>query len=102
MPEKPTPRKLSDKNTKQEMIEAYQTLLKEVEEKKAVELNPEKRLEERKADEAVKVASGLTPDEIDRSIAGLKSNIGRMLADVSEKLSAEVSRFKSLQKAIET
>ena len=102
MPEKPTSKKLSDKSTKQEMIDAYQTLLKEVEEKKAAGLNPEKRLEERKADEAVKIASALTPDEIDQSIAGLKGNIGRMLADISDKLAAEVARFKSLQKAIET
>jgi hypothetical protein len=102
MPEKPAPKKLTEKNTKQEMIDAYQTLLKDGEEKKSAELNPEKRPEQRKADEAVKTASDLTPDEIDREIGALKGNIGRMLADVSEKLSTEVAKFKSLQTAIET
>jgi len=96
------PKKLTEKNTKQEMIEAYQSLLKDFEEKKAVELNPEKRLEEKKSEEAVKVASALTPDEIDREIGGLKGNIGKMLAEISEKLSTEAVKFKSLQKAIET
>jgi hypothetical protein len=84
------------------MIDAYQTLLKEVEEKKSAELNPEKRLEQKRSEEAVKTASDLTPDEIDREVGALKGNIGRMLADISERLSTEVAKFKSLQKAIET
>src|SRR5580658_120200 len=57
MPEKPpSPKKLSEKNTKQEMIEAYQALAKQLEERRAAELAPERRLEEKRAEEAVKVA----------------------------------------------
>src|SRR4051812_49197343 len=102
MAEKIAPKKLSEKNTKQEMMDAYQTLLKDVEEKRSAELNPEKRSEEKKALESVKVASSLTPDEIDREVGALKGNIGRMLAEISEKLSSEVAKYRSLQKAIET
>lgn len=39
MPEKTAPgKKLSEKNTKQEMLDAYQTLAKQLDEKRAAEL----------------------------------------------------------------
>src|SRR5664279_5440840 len=102
MPEKPTPiKKLSDKSTKQEMLEAYHSLAKQLEEKRAVELAPERKIEERKADEAVKVASAVAPDAIDREIGNLKAEIGKMLADVSDRLAAESARFRNIQKAVE-
>ncbi len=94
-------RKLTDKNTKQEMLEAYQALAKQLEEKRHAELNPERRLEEKKAEQAIKVAATVAAEGIDREIGGLKSEIGKMLADVSEKLAAEAARFRSLQKAVE-
>jgi hypothetical protein len=72
MPEKPAPiKKLSDKSTKQEMLEAYQALAKQLDEKRAAEVAPERKIEERKADEAVKVASAVAPDAIDREIGNL-------------------------------
>ena len=97
----PAVKKLSDKNTKQEMLEAYQALAKQLEAKRQAELNPERKIEERKAEEALKVADAVASDGIDREIGGLKSEIGKMLADVSEKLSAEAVRFRSVQKAVE-
>jgi len=103
MPEKAAPiKKLSDKNTKQEMLESYQALVKQLEEKRQVELNPERKLEDKKAEEALKVAATVAAEGIDRDIGGLKSEIGKLLAELSEKLAAEASRFRSLQKAVET
>lgn len=103
MPEKPTPaRKVSDKSTKQELLEAYQALTRQFEEKRAAELNPERRLLEKKAEEALKAASAVAPEGIDREIGSLKAEIGSMLAEVSEKLATEAARFKSLQQAVET
>ncbi len=103
MAEKTSPiKKLSEKSTKQEMLEAYQTLAKQLEEKRQAELNPERRQEEKKGSEAVKTAAAVEADSIDREIGGLKSEISKMLADVSEKLAVEASRFRSLQKAVET
>lgn len=102
MPEKTTPaRKLRDKSTKQEMLESYQTQVKQLEEKRQAELNPERRLEDKKTEAALKVAAAVVAEGIDREIGGLKSEIGKMLAEVSEKLAAEASRFRSLQKAAE-
>jgi hypothetical protein len=103
MPEKPiVPKKLTDKSTKQEMLEAYQTLAKQIEEKRAAELAPERRLEEKRSEEAVKVATGVEPVSIDREIGSLKSQIGKMLADISEQLASESARFRSIQKAVES
>ena len=103
MPEKiASPKKLSDKNTKQEMLEAYQTLAKQLEEKRAAELAPERQLEEKRAEEAVKVATAVEADGIDREIGGLKAQIGKMLAEISERLATESSRFRSIQKAVES
>jgi len=101
MPEKSAPaKKLSDKNTKQEMLEAYQTLARQLEEKRAAELAPERRLEEKRAEEAVKVATAVVAEGIDREIGDLKSQIGKMLADISDQLASESARFHSIQKAV--
>ena len=102
MAEKDAPvKRLSDKNTKSEMLEAYQALAKQLEAKRQAELNPERRLEEKTAEQAIKVAATVAAEGLDREIGGLKSEIGKMLADVSEKLAAEAGRFRSLQKAVE-
>ena len=103
MPEKAAPvKKLSDKNTKQEMLEAYQAVAKQLDDKRQAELNPERQVEEKKAEEALKTAAAIAPDGIDREIGSLKTEISSMLAEVSEKLGVEAARFKSLQKAVET
>ena len=77
MAEKPVPaKKLSEKNTKQEMLDAYQSVVKQLEEKRTTELNPEKRIEEKKCQEAVKVAESQSLEGVDREIGNLKADIG--------------------------
>jgi len=84
MPEKPDPvRKLSEKNTKQEMLDAYQALLKQFQEKRAAELAPARQLEEKRVQEAVRVAETLSPAGIERDLGSLKAEIGRLLADLA-------------------
>ncbi|MGA2747745.1 MAG: hypothetical protein ABSG59_03135 [Verrucomicrobiota bacterium] len=103
MPEKPAAAKrLSEKNTKQEMLEAYQSLARQLDEKRSVELAPERRLEEKNAEEAVKVATAIVPDTIDRELGSLKAEIGKMLADISDRLAAESAKFRNVQKAVES
>jgi hypothetical protein len=103
MDEKPVPpKKLSDKNTKQEMLDAYRAVVRQLEEKRAAELHPEKRLQEKQAEEALAVAAALAPDAVERAIGNLKADIGRSLAEIVERMAAEVTRFKAVQKAVET
>ncbi len=100
MPEKPAAKKISEKSTKQEMLEAYQALTKQLEEERAAELAPERRLDEKQAAEAVKVAAAVAPEGIDREIGQLKAEVGKFLGDISERLAAESARFRSIQKAV--
>jgi len=103
MADKPTPpRKLTEKNTKQEMLEAYQALVRQLDEKRAAELRPEKRLQEKQAEEAVAVAAGLAPDGVERALGNLKADIGKNLAEIAERMASEVTRFKAVQKAVES
>jgi hypothetical protein len=101
MTEKNVPaRKLSDKNTKQEMLEAYAVLQKQLEEQRSASLNPEKKLEEKRVEEAVRIATEISPEGVDRGIGNLKGEIGRLLAQLSDQLAAETNRFVQVQKAI--
>jgi hypothetical protein len=103
MAEKPSPaKKLSDKSTKQEMLDAYQLLAKQLEEKRAAELAPERRIEEKKTEEALKVAAGIAPEGIDREIGALKADIGKLLADISDRLAEESARFRNIQTAVQS
>jgi hypothetical protein len=103
MGEKPVPPKtLSDKNTKQEMLDAYRAVVRQLQEKRAAELNPEKRLQEKQAEEAVAVAADLAPDGVERALGNLKADIGQSLAQIAERMASEVTRFKAIQRAVES
>jgi hypothetical protein len=94
------PRKLSPTSTKQEMMEAYNTLLKQLEEKRETELKPEKKLEEKRTKETVQVAETLSAEGVVKEIGGLKSEMGKMLTQIADKLEEEVNKFNTTQKAI--
>jgi len=104
MAEKPNTaaKKLSDKSTKQEMLDAYQSVVKQLDEKRAVELAPERRIEEKRTEEAIKVAATVAPESIDRDIGNLKGEIGKLLANVSDMLATESAKFRNIQKAVES
>ena len=95
------PKKLSMSNTKQEMMDAYQGALKLLEEKKETELKPEKKLEEKKTKEAVRIADSLSSEGVVQEISGLKIEIGKVLTQIGDKLEDEVNKFKAIQSAIE-
>jgi hypothetical protein len=103
MPEKPNPtRKASDKSTKQELVEAYNTLAKQLDEKRASELAPQRQLEEKKTAEAVQVAGGASLEGIDREIGTLRADIVKSLAEIADKLAGEIGKFKTIQQAVES
>lgn len=93
-------RKLTPNSTKQEMLQAYNALLKELESRQEGELRPEKRIEEKKNREAVQVAESLTGGGVGKEIAALKLEIGRTLTGISDQLEGEVVRFIAIGDAI--
>lgn len=98
--EKIQSKKLSMTNTKKEMVEAYNALLRQLEEKEEAALKPEKKLEEKKKSEVVAVAASLSTEGVAKEINSLKLEINNALAQISEKLEQEVQKFQSVQKAI--
>ena len=103
MEEKKTtqPAKISMSNTKQEMLAAYNSLLKQIEEKTKTELKPEKKIEEKKVKEVVEVADSLSSEGVVKGISSLKLEIGKMLTQISDRLEEEVNKFSGIRRAIE-
>ncbi|MCL6088174.1 MAG: hypothetical protein M1475_07150 [Actinobacteria bacterium] len=99
--EKIKPKVLSMSNTKKEMIDTYNTLLKQLQEKSEAELKPEKKIEEKKNKEVVQVAEALSSEGVIKEIGNLKLEIGKRLTGISDGLEEEVSKFNQIQKAIE-
>ncbi len=44
----------------------------------------------------------MAPEAIDRELGGLKAEIGKMLADISDRLASESAKFLQVQKAVES
>jgi hypothetical protein len=97
---KSEPRKLSTGNTKQEMLDAYATVVKQLKEKEEGELRPEKKIEEKRVADVLKVAEGVSTDGIATHVAGLKTEIGKTLSQVSDKLEAEAEKLSKVQQAV--
>ena len=91
--------KLSLSNTKQEMLEAYNAILKQLQEKNEGELKAEKKMEEKKAKEFVEVADSLSSEGVVKATSELKAEMGKMLSQLSERMEEEVKKFKGGSKS---
>ncbi len=91
--------KVSITSTKKEMLEAYNALLKKMREKS--EIKPEKRMEEKRAEEVTMIASSLSTEGVVKGISSLKLEIGKLLTEISDRMEEEVKKFKDIQEAIE-
>lgn len=100
MEDKKEPRKLTLTSTKQEMLKAYNALLKELEARQESELKPEKKIEEKKSREAVHVAESLTAERVGKEIAALRQEINKALTGISDQMEGEVNRFMAIRNAI--
>ena len=94
------PKKLSLSNTKQEMLEAYNVVLKQLEAQREAEMKPEKRIEEKKAKEVIQIAESLSTEGVAKEISNLKIEASKTLAQISDRLEEEVNKFRAIQSAI--
>jgi len=94
------PQKPTMSNTKKEMLDAYNALLRQLQEKREAELKPEQKIEEKRAKEVIEVAGSLSSEGVVKGISSLKLDMGKMLTQVSDKLEDEVNKLNSIQKAI--
>jgi len=90
------------KQTKAEMIRAYDELLKKLEAKAESGL-PEKKMEQKKKaeKEVVEKVSAYTVESIVKDLADLHLHVGKALSEVSEELVGEANKLKEIKQAIE-
>ncbi len=102
MPDKkPEVPDVSMSNTKKEMLEAYEKIVKQLEDKREAELKPAEKMEEKKAKVVTAAADSVTTEEVIRKTAELKHEFGLTLAKLSEKMDSEVARYESIKAAVE-
>ena len=93
---------LAMKQTKAEMIRAYDELLKKLNAKAESGLSEKKLEQKKKAEKEVVVkASTCTVESIVKDLADLHLNVGKALSEVSEELVGETNKLKEIQQAIE-
>jgi hypothetical protein len=89
---------VSTKSTKNEILAAYEELLKKVQEKKTEE--PKKIQEKQKQETIVKNAAELSYEGIVKEIADLKVNLSSVLDKLGSTFVSEFRKFEELQQAI--
>ncbi len=99
-PENKETEALSMRNTKRELLEAYEEALEQLQAKEKVQLKPEKTLQAKKEAEVVTAVKDLSAEKVGREIHQLRSEVNRMLSELDEKLTGEVERFETTQRAI--
>lgn len=97
----PETEKLTMSNTKKEMLDAYNRLLKQLKEKRRAEMKPAETAAEKKKAEAKAVAGSLSTEGIGKQIGVLKSEIGKALNDLADRLETEMSKYTQVKKAVE-
>ncbi len=95
------PPRITMKNTKKEMLEAYNEVLQQLKERRAAELKPEEAIEEKKVAEAVEVTDALSTEGIVQGVSTLKLEIGRLLSQLSDRLEEEVGKYRQVKQAVE-
>ncbi len=88
-------------NTKKEMLQAYQRLLKELEAKRKAEMKPEEAVAQRKRTKAVEVSDATVSGGIVNQIAFLKTEIGKTLNELADRLEEETAKYAQVKLAVE-
>lgn len=91
-------KKVNIKNTKNEIIDAYNELLDKFEANKKDE--PKKELENQKQTEMVQKVAEMSQNGIVKEVSELKMDLTSSLDKLSDKLVAEFKKFEELQQAI--
>lgn len=91
-------KKVNLTNTKAQIFEAYNKLLKQLEEKAAD--NPKEVREREEKQKTVEKAAANNEPAITKNITSLKSNVGDVLDKIEENLLAEYKRLSEIREAI--
>jgi hypothetical protein len=89
---------LSEKNTKAEILKAYNTMLEEIQTKK--EYVPKEIQEEKQKKETLEKVSGINNEEIVKDIAALKLNLNQSFDGMQQNLTNEFKKLEEIRAAI--
>ena len=90
---------ISTKNTKNEILDAYNDVLRRLKETKKISKQEERLIEDKK--EIISTASKNTTHEIVTNLAELKLSLVKSLEGLEENLLSEHKKLSTLQQAIE-
>ena len=90
--------KVSARNTKNEILDAYKELLTTVKQKKE---EPKVIQQRQKEEDKVKKAEKLSSDDIIQRIADLKTQVSGTLDKLEEKMAGAYKEFANLREAID-
>jgi hypothetical protein len=93
--------KIALTSTKQQVLDAYHELLKQVQEKQESELKPEIKIEEKTMKESVMIADSLSTEGVVKEVGNLKAEIGKLLGQLSDRLEEEANKYHQVKKAID-
>jgi len=91
---------ISMSNTKKEMLAAYKDVLKRLKEKREAEMKPQQRVEEKQKQKAVETADSVSMEGIGKEIGNLRSEVGKMLVELSDKMEEEIGKYLQTKKAV--
>ena len=97
MPEPKGSKKVSTRNTKEELVSAYQDLAKQMEGREA---KAKDKLEEKATEEALAVADSLSTEEIAKLAGTLKGEVGKLLAQLGDRMEEEINKYRLVKRAV--
>lgn len=97
----PTIPQITGSSTKQEMLAAYKEMVKRLKEKREAELKPQQRAEEKQKEQAMQVAESLSTEGIAREVSNLRSEISKVLIELSDRMEEEIGKYLHLKRAVE-
>jgi hypothetical protein len=89
---------VTEKNTKTEILKAYEALLNNVQQEKANV--PKQVQEDKQRNETLEKVSGISSNNIEKSITELKSSLSNSLDELSRNLISEFKKLEEIRSAI--
>jgi len=89
------------KSTKQELLDAYNEMRQQLEEKDKTQLKPEQKVQEKKEVQILAAVQATTAESVIQKINQLKQEMARTLSDLGDKLASEVEKYNQVQEAID-
>ena len=98
MPIKKAP--ISEKSTKQQVLDAYNELQLKLEEQRIAEMKPAEKIQEIETKKLIQVAEDISSVSVQKKISDLKIDIASLLANLADKLDSEVGKYNAVKNAV--